>query len=441
MSMFTGYLQLGGVEIANSDRVHGYVHTADCITPSFEQEPCGTLQAALRDEPYDAAQIFSAPWYDPNSHDLSSRFYGVSAFDISGVHDSTRSMSVTQAIREGGIIGNVRHGTKSVRVKALLHADGEDALDYGLNWLTAVLEPGSCGQHGDSCGLTDLTFLTTCPPEMPTVPDPDDPDILIPDLDEMDRLMRPIERYMHDVAVTSGPVVREYLGSRQNPRGMKAAEVEFTVTSERGYIYSRAVDVPLLATPDATETVQRNLFTNPTADMTGPIMVGWRRNLIVNSSLETNLTGWSASGVTSPGGTAVTVPLTRATGELRAVGDASAKGAVPAAASGQKNHGTITQESTVSASGARVIIGIWGAVTDPSNTVTRLWAEYRLGTGAWLPLDEAIDVAAAKGGKTYRSADHITLPVGATASVGVRFRAEGTAAFTMYADAAMLIEG
>lgn len=172
--MYTGYLRLGETEIANTDRLHGYLSTADCVLAEFHQTPCGTVQDALNHSPYEASNISEAPWYDPVNSEVSSRFYGVAAYDITGIHDSTRSIPVTQAVRDGGILGDPRHETKEVKVKAILYAKGQDALDYGLNWLAAALEPGACGQHGGSCGFTDLSFWTTCPPPVPELWAPED---------------------------------------------------------------------------------------------------------------------------------------------------------------------------------------------------------------------------------------------------------------------------
>lgn len=662
--MYTGYLELGGREIANTDRLHGYLHTADCVLPSFNQTPCGTLQDALGDSTYEAANISAAPWFDPAYADVSSRFYGVAAYDITGVHDSSRSLAVTQAITDGGILGDKRHATKEVKVQALLIAKGQDALDYGLNWLNAQLEPGACGQHGTACGFADLTFFTTCPPEMPldwssteggvtatnmftnprmqtlnaqgvlagfsypiwaptqdmtwgssgtsariskspapsdaieilpvyglfdppeevtasvrilipegydptgddTPWDPLDTGVVMPrhrvfgitwqsttapmvaeyvdiplepgeyvltvtgtrpagynlvtvsivppfspdqyyladeftvaagssipgpfsgstvasgvrpsvgyrwtgavdestseayainwtstpNHEEMDKQMRPIERYLHDVGVTSGLTVREYLGSRQSVDSTKAADVEFTVTSERGYVYERARDVPLLLTADAYEDVSRNIFLNPTADRAGASQV-IRRNLITNPSLETNVTDWYAlGGLFDPdsgeiGGQSVAVTGARVLNELRAVGTASFKVTRTGSALGLFAM-SAAWGSTTPAASRWVTPGIWGAVTDAANQVTELRAQYCIGTDPWVTFEtiSGADLAAAKDGYFYRAPSPIQLPSGTVDTFGIRFVAIGPSStavpssFIVYADAVMVMEG
>lgn len=834
--MYTGYLRLGETEIANTDRLHGYLSTADCVLAEFHQTPCGTVQDALNHSPYEASNISEAPWYDPVNPEVSSRFYGVAAYDITGIHDSTRSISVTQAVRDGGILGDPRHETKEVKVKAILYAKGQDALDYGLNWLAAALEPGACGQHGSSCGFADLSFFTTCPPPMTydwvstprevlatnlftnpnlvgdgtwsavrrnlmvtpnpsenlaryishpsvtvtagpgyvdlefteevesgitttllrpssfgssgpiaegelvhggmrvenigdvpvtlrvgllrstiaTIPivlssnfqvmpddvvnvrtpqrtvaaedngfrtslnlatagnnipagaklrvydgitvetvngsmassattplhggqdagavdidmrsrwegDPNDSPTVLeienvrgirtsncvagvssvgakpavrvislvgpaergyrswftvptaareagtlkatrhldgdglggeafsrtlaagdylrgigrndtssplslthrwggdsgnPSLtttyraylygdgpvragsgdvrwtdvglfagdydgevfsgstkpeeehgpigyrwtgtpnastsemiqqtwesfinrERYDELLRPIERFMHDVGVTSGPIVRDYLGSRQNVDGVKAADVEFTITSERGYIYTRPTPVQLLTSADAYEDVQRNLFLNPTTDYAGPVAL-IRTNHCTNPSLESNDNGWIIAGRLIDGTSRPTVAVTggRVSGELRASGDFSMKAATTEDAT-RLTEAVITWESILAGEvGTWCTVGIWGAVADPNNTVTRLRAEYRISmNGPWLPLTEAPDVSAAKSGYTYRFPDKVEIT---DSRVGLRFIATGKKAFTAYADACMIIEG
>lgn len=834
--MYTGYLELGGVELANTERVRGYAATANCPVNWLRGESCGTLAESLNDAPYDASNISEAPWFDPTQEDVSSRFYGVAAIDLVNRHDSTRSLAVTQAIRDGGVLGDVRHGTKEIQVRAVLLASGEDALSYGLDWLNSRLEPGACGQHGDACGFADLAFYTTCPPPMTydwvstprevlatnlftnpnlvgdgtwsavrrnlmvtpnpsenlaryishpsvtatagpgyvdleftadvesgvtttllrpsatgtsgpiavgelvhggmrvenigavpvtlrvgllrstvaTIPIvlssnfqvmPDDVvDVRTPqrtvaaddtgfrtslnlatagntipagakirvydgitveavngsmvssattplhggqeagavDIDMRSRwegapndsptvleienvreivtsncvagvssvgtkpavrvislvsasevgyrswftiptaareagtlkatryldgdglggeafsrtlaagdllrgigrndtssplslthrwggessnpaltttyraylygdgpvragsgdvrwtdvglfagyydgdvfsgstvseeehgpigyrwtgapnastsemfrqtwesfinreryaeLLRPIERFMHDVGVTSGLSVRERYETSSDPTGPKGALVEFTITSERGYVYSRPAPVSLLTSADAYEDVQRNLFLNPTTDYAGPTAL-IRTNHCTNPSLETNDTGWTISGQLIDGTNRPSVAVTggRVSSELRASGLYSMK-AVTTEDATRLTEAIITWESiNAGVVGTWCTLGIWGAVADPNNTVTRLRAEYRMSaSGPWLPLAEAPSVASAKSGFTYRFPDKVEIT---NPRIGIRFIATGKKAFTAYADACMIIEG
>lgn len=112
--MFTGYLQLGGAEIANTDRLVGYAATSECPNHWVVQQTCGTLQDALGDGAYVASNISTAPWYDPTRSELSSKFLGVSIIDAANRYDSTREVPVTESVGSGGVIGAPRNATKSI---------------------------------------------------------------------------------------------------------------------------------------------------------------------------------------------------------------------------------------------------------------------------------------------------------------------------------------
>lgn len=437
--MFTGYLQLGGLEIANSDRLLAYSSTSDCAASWWKLTGCGTLAAALADDPYEFGDLAASPWFDETRQELSARFLGVAIVDIQGRHDSTRRMSITQSIGDGGVLADKRHATKEFRITAAVLAVGEDALSFGLDWLNARLEPGSCGQHGNACGLADLTFFETCPPEMVFKPDPADPSVLIPDREAYKPLLDTVTRFMHDVAVTSGATVREYLQTDTNPGTTKGAIVEFTITSERGFIYGAPVPVSLIASSDVFEDVQRNIFLNPTTDTAGTTVM-LRTNLVPNPSLETAVTGWLFNGRLTPTLTSVGVTGGRVSGELSASGPWSIKALTTQNATSD-TEAFLTWEQTIPCNGRQVILGIWGAVADPNNTVTRLRAEYRLNSGTWLPLAESTNVPGNKSGRSYQSSAPITLPAAATAVVGIRFLATGRNVFTAYADSAMVLEG
>jgi hypothetical protein len=83
--------------------------------------------------------------------------------------DSTRTASIAEGITDGGVVGQVRHAVRQTRVRALLSAIGEDALESGLAWLKAALDPDFCGTHGNSCGASDSCFYTACPPTKESV--------------------------------------------------------------------------------------------------------------------------------------------------------------------------------------------------------------------------------------------------------------------------------
>ncbi|QHB37026.1 minor tail protein [Microbacterium phage Matzah] len=169
MSAYEGYLSLGGNEIVNNARVRGYAETAQCPMWWLRGPYCASMADALGDEVYSAQTMNDAPWYDTDTPDRSRRFFGAFATSITGVYDSTRSASVVEGVDDGGRVGRVRKRARQVKVKALLMAQGRDALEYGMAWMNAALDPGACGQHGDTCGSTDLEFFVDCPPARGTV--------------------------------------------------------------------------------------------------------------------------------------------------------------------------------------------------------------------------------------------------------------------------------
>ena len=173
---FEEWLALGGNEIINNARTVGYAKTAACPMAWFKGRTCPTLAAAtLNVALYHTSAIEAAPWYDTALPEISRRFYGAYGLSISGIEDSTRTASVTEGLSDGGVIGRVRKAPREVRVVALLAGEGRDALEYGMAWLNAALDPNACGQHGDACGTADLAYFSDCPPARRDVPIYSDP--------------------------------------------------------------------------------------------------------------------------------------------------------------------------------------------------------------------------------------------------------------------------
>ena len=163
--MWPGYLAVGGLEVGNTPRALGYSQSGDCPTYWLKDTgECDTLADVLGSQSYDAADISSAPWFDPDIADTSSRFLGVYVVDMENTADSTRQAAITQRLPNGGRIGRIRRATRDIRVRAILTAKGTDALDVGASWLDSVLSPGACGAHGGACGVTDMEFFSACPP-------------------------------------------------------------------------------------------------------------------------------------------------------------------------------------------------------------------------------------------------------------------------------------
>lgn len=160
--MFDHYLALGGNEIVNSERAHAYAKASDCPIHWLKDPKCDSLAGVVGQDDY--ASVQNAPWYDDDIPDLSSRFLGLYGVELAGLSDSTREASVTERTGDGAVVTGYRHGSREVRVRAWMTANGKDALEYGMTWLRNVLEPNACGMHGGSCGASDSAFFVDCPP-------------------------------------------------------------------------------------------------------------------------------------------------------------------------------------------------------------------------------------------------------------------------------------
>ncbi len=344
---YEGWFRFGGNEVINNERARGIASTAACPMFWLKGPRCTTLQAALGDLPYTADNLPDAPWYDLSMPDVSGRFYGVFALSVAGLNDSTRSASVTEGIDDGAVVGRTRKGSRQVRVRAILLARGRDALDYGVAWLNASLDPDACGQHGTGCGSTDLEFLTDCPPAREEC---ETPEAYAARVDGY-------RRFLHGVTVTSGPLERELM----NKGEFWGQIFEWTYTAGRPWVYSATREVDLPVTPTVViQDTPYNLVPYPSAELAGA-NVDAATNFSANPSVEANATGWTSGA--EGGITAAMLAAGRVTGELQAVGAASYRVVFTATGAGVSGTFYAQQEVNISArpSGSRVSINLWAA--------------------------------------------------------------------------------
>jgi hypothetical protein len=357
--VWSGYLELGGNEVANNDRVVGYAKTkSDCPLTWFQCEECGTLAEALEEAEYIHANIEDAPWYDPDHPEISEKFLGSYMIEMTGVSDSTREATVVQRTADGAQVTGYRHGSREVRVRALLVGEGREALEAGMTWLRNALEPNACGVHGTDCGATDLQFFVDCPPERACWPS-DFGCVPYNDEEYQSLQVDPLRRILHSVTCVSGPLVQESLVS--NNGRYFGYIVEFTFVAASPFVYGVSVPLDLEPiTPIVITDVPYNLAPYPSAELASGTFVG-ATNYSTNPSVETNATGWVATGV-AVSGSAPTIVGTRST-ELASVGTASFL--VTATGTGAAVHEVIGyQDVTITGrpAGARVSVNIWGAL-------------------------------------------------------------------------------
>jgi len=171
MSVYEGWLSIGGNEIVNNTRTRGIAESAQpCPMYWLRGDVCATMQDALGDlDGYDWPSITSAPWYD-SAIPQSTDFFGFFAYAITEVMDSTRTVNRVESVGDGGVLGRARKAIKTLRVRGVLMGASRMGVEYGQAWLTSAVDENTCGQHGTECGLTDVAWFADCPPPRGTVP-------------------------------------------------------------------------------------------------------------------------------------------------------------------------------------------------------------------------------------------------------------------------------
>lgn len=318
----------------------------------FKGEVCEGIYDALGETvEYDYANITSAPWYD-SANPESARFFGVFIVDAGGEYDSTRSRGIVEGIGDGGVLGSSRKGPRELRMQAIVAAQGLDALEYGMAWLSRVLDPGTCGQHGTGCGMTDLGFFAECPPALSGDPE------------QWQELVESLYRFTHNTGVVSGPLVK----AEHESHGFYVNEVEFTFTSEHPYVFKTTIPVNVPPSlPVVVQDIPYNLIPYPSAELaSGTVVVA--TNLAVNPSAETNATGWGlyADNTNLP---AANVTIATST-ELEAVGAQSAKVLFTAVSAGASGKLGVNQTVTLTGIGptTRYSVNMWAVGSVESGT-------------------------------------------------------------------------
>lgn len=354
------------------------------------------FQGHSTDPPYTLDYIQNAPWYDAQYPDLTGRFYGVFILAIENMNSSTRTASVTEGILNGGVVGLVRHGTREMRVRALLVADGEDALEYGMAWLNAALAADGCSTHGASCGAVDMNFFAACP----ETPDPNTTVVV----------ETPESRHMHNVTVISGPLVEQKIES--NNETHFGYIIEWTMVAGTPWVFSETKEVSVnLQPPVVVQDVPYNLIPYPSAELSNGT-VTLATNYSTNPSVETDATLWVAEVTTI-----TPAPTGARSTEIAAQGTASYKVSVTTTNTGVSGTIRASQVVTLPAevTGQRFSINMWGFMAVVSGTAAlgqlRLVAEWRNASNTVLRTDD-IGTAPATGGAI--SGLSLTRPAGAT---------------------------
>lgn len=181
--MLADYAQLGGTEILNSARAAAYTQAAGLLDLC---DPCPTLPQALGHDPYTTPAEDDAPWYDPVVPE-SAGVLGVFAQSVVGLSSNPVARSPQALVGDGSALGVLRRTHREIAYTALLVAEDECSLSYGLEWLAAALRGAECGPG--PCAGDTLCMYSCCPPE---------------DSDGAREL-----RHLFDVGLLEGPTVSE----------------------------------------------------------------------------------------------------------------------------------------------------------------------------------------------------------------------------------------
>lgn len=159
------FLAVGGVEVANAARTLAYLRKGLGNTQQGHWElGDGSVCSALTREA-GAAPVSPtadpAPWYDP-SEPGSATFLGFVLLDLDG-YDSTLTRQVSSRIQGlgGGSFSRQQRQPRVWKFRGALVSADDAGAEFGLRWLTALLEASNC----DDCSTTDLAVRLVCPPD------------------------------------------------------------------------------------------------------------------------------------------------------------------------------------------------------------------------------------------------------------------------------------
>lgn len=288
--MYLGYARLGATELANSSRQHAYA-AADGVTWLTECEWCESLEALLprgldgqsgtASKAYVGVKADPAPWYSATNPD-SEGFYGFSLLDLTGMENSTRTVTMTSSIIGGGSAGKAYYKHREMVAKLLLAAEDECSLSYGYDWMKTKLNAAQTGV----CAGVEFFYYTCCPCLC-------DPDVTQLEVDCLVECIDPYFRKLKGVIVTGGPsILKRHSGlscgaamtvelnlAAGDPGifpGKSVVLLSADVMS--GDVYQDSVVAPvLLGDPFRPDLVPVELFDNSYKE---PVPTQWMRTLL-----------------------------------------------------------------------------------------------------------------------------------------------------------------
>lgn len=307
--MFTGYLELGGSEIANRQRAWAYARDSQCAGGLVVEPKCEPDHNAIGEAgPFSLEDIDNAPWFDADYPKMSAGFLGFYTKDIQGIDDSTWVAEISEGILSGGSISRGRYAARQIRVTGIMIATAEVSLEHGMSWLMGALSPNTCSSHGASCGEQDLAFFAGCPK----------PRSFFGSAEDYRTEINFLTRMIHGVKLISGPLV---LSQRRTSTGVLIREVEYTLGASSPHVYTRTSD-PGLKTSESAFLLDSpiNIVEYPSAEKAAATPPVVSTNLVANPSFEVDTTGWATTSSVVSGSSPSSFITSTRSSTLAAVG-------------------------------------------------------------------------------------------------------------------------
>jgi hypothetical protein len=153
-----GYFSLAGNEVVNNERAVTYARAYGVHEVQTAAGYPG-LPLALDEAGYVLPPVDEAPWYDQD-YPVSERFCGVIGKSVTGLDKHPIEQTLTPRATDGSVPARRRLTHREVAFTVLLVALDEEALSYGMSWLTSALTGAPCAA---GCGGDDLCFFGSPP--------------------------------------------------------------------------------------------------------------------------------------------------------------------------------------------------------------------------------------------------------------------------------------
>lgn len=216
-----------GTEIINTARTIAYARDGRAGW-LVDDTNVDEVAALFGDAPYDSVLQDEPPWYDPDDPN-TWQFYGVYLLDVTGLEDSTRSVSITESVQDGGTMSRMRFATRTVVFHALLLGVDNGAVRAGFEWLKWATTGSVCSDVSAACAGGDLCYISAIP------------DIDVSSLAYPNQCLDDYLRTLHGVIFTDGPQV---LNKKITSDGQHIWDVQFTAVA--AFPWAFGIETPIV---------------------------------------------------------------------------------------------------------------------------------------------------------------------------------------------------